>query len=77
MSPFGWYMNSHSIDTTTIEVTTGRKYTVRKKLTPRILTLISSARPSAKRRLERHDDDREEDRVAQRLPERRRRRRAG
>src|SRR6478736_1070381 len=47
MSPFGWYMNSHSIDTTTIEVTTGRKYTVRKKFVPRILTLTSSANPSA------------------------------
>ena len=31
-----------------MEVTTGRKYTVRKKLTPRTLTLISSARTSAK-----------------------------
>ena len=45
--PFCWYRNSHSIDTTTIEVTTGRKYTVRKKLTPRILTLTSKASPSA------------------------------
>ena len=25
ISPSGWYMNSHSIETTTIEVTTGRK----------------------------------------------------
>ena len=25
ISPLGWYMNSHSIETTTIEVTTGRK----------------------------------------------------
>jgi hypothetical protein len=36
-------MNSHSSDTTTMEVTTGRKYTVRKKLTPRNFLLISSA----------------------------------
>ena len=41
-------MNIHSIEMTTIEVTTGRKYTVRKKLTPRILTLISSASTSAR-----------------------------
>src|SRR6478735_6734417 len=29
ISPSGWYMNCHSMETTTIEVTTGRKYTVR------------------------------------------------
>jgi hypothetical protein len=42
-SPSGWYMKRHRMDTTTIEVTTGTKYIVRKKLTPRILALISSA----------------------------------
>src|SRR6478672_4330301 len=42
------YMNSHSIEMTTIEVTTGRKYTVRKKLTPLTFTLINSARARAR-----------------------------
>src|SRR5829696_3325135 len=41
-------MKRQRIDTTTIEVTTGTKYRVRKMLTPRILALISSASSSAK-----------------------------
>src|SRR6478735_5137118 len=48
INPLGWYSNFHNRETTTIEVTTGRKYTVRKKLTPRILTLISRASTSAR-----------------------------
>jgi hypothetical protein len=46
-SPSGWYMKRQRIDTTTIEVTTGTKYRVRKKLTPRIFALTSSASSSA------------------------------
>src|SRR6478752_9672980 len=48
ISPSCRYMNSHSIEMTTIDVTTGRKYTVRKKLTPLTFTLINRARASAR-----------------------------
>src|SRR6478609_5500588 len=48
ISPSWRYMNIHSIEMTTIEVTTGRKYTVRKKLTPLTFTLINSARARAR-----------------------------
>src|SRR6478609_6069411 len=34
--PSGWYMNRQRIDTTTIDVTTGMKYNVRKKFDPRV-----------------------------------------
>src|SRR6478752_3582971 len=43
ISPSCRYMNSHSIEMTTMDVTTGRKYTVRKKLTPLTFTLTNSA----------------------------------
>ena len=71
ISPFCWYMNSHSIETTTIEVTTGRKYTVRKKLTPVDLDVDQQRQHQAQAGLHRHDEDGEEDGVAQRLPEHR------
>ena len=64
-------MNSHSIEMTTIDVTTGRKYTVRKKLTPLTFTLISRASSQRQAGLERDHEDREQDGVAQRLPEHR------
>jgi len=48
--PSGWYMKRHRIDTTTIEVTTGMKYTIRKNVVPRSFWLtriaISSPRPA-------------------------------
>ena len=40
-------MNRHSSEITTIDVTTGAKYTVRKKFVPRTFALTSSARSSA------------------------------
>src|SRR3954469_23453417 len=40
-------MNRHSSEITTIEVTTGAKYTVLKKFVPRTFALASSARISA------------------------------
>src|SRR3954451_9733513 len=46
-SPSSWYKNFHSSEITTIDVTTGTKYIVRKKFVPRTfaLTMSASARP--------------------------------
>ena len=46
ISPVGWYMNFQRIDTTTIDVTTGMKKTIRKNVTPRSFWLTSTASSS-------------------------------
>ena len=46
--PSRWYMNFHSIATTTIEVTTGMKNSTRKAVMPRSFWLISTASPRAR-----------------------------
>src|SRR3712207_41371 len=46
--PSGWYMKRQRMETTTMEVTTGTKYIVRKKLVPRTRLLTSSAIASAR-----------------------------
>lgn len=46
--PSGWYMKSHSMETTTMEVTMGRKKTVRKKFKPGNFLFTSSAIISAR-----------------------------
>src|SRR4051812_29203473 len=47
-SPSSWYRNFHSSEITTMDVTTGTKYIVRKKLVPRTFALTSSARTRPK-----------------------------
>ena len=44
--PSGWYMKRHRIDTTTIEVTTGMKNTIRKNVVPRSFWLTRTANSS-------------------------------
>src|SRR3712207_8241389 len=46
--PSGWYMKRHRMETTTMEVTTGTKYIVRKKLVPLTRMVKSSDIRSAR-----------------------------